>query len=221
MQRLERKLGGERRKGLLQQDDIDKFKAIRPGNAGDLEQFAELLDVVVVGLVEKKCFAELGSGYLYRTLQTKMNEQLLNHYKRWLREYQNPSTVESLRLFVMEESEDQVATMETFRGISAARKDLSDRGVRAKGGHQHALLTSATPAGTWASTQHGAQGGRGGPGGQKYQLDCRMCGANHGLWKCPAFIALDYDQRWAKAKDTGVCFKCLSRTQHGDKCTRA
>ena len=50
-------------------EDIDKFKPIRPGNAGDLEQFAELLDVVVVSLVEKQKFAELGGGYLYRILQ--------------------------------------------------------------------------------------------------------------------------------------------------------
>ena len=158
LQILERRFGGERRRTAHQRADIDSFKSVRPGNAKDLEQFAALLDVVVVNLLEKKQFGELGNGYLFQTLQTKLNEDLLNAYKRWMREHRNPATVESLRLFVMEEAEDQVATMETFHGVSARKADRPDRNPRNRAS-SHATVGVAP----------GQQGDR--------SLDCKQCGA--------------------------------------------
>ena len=47
---LERKFGGERRKLPLHLEELENIKSLRPGNAGDIERFADLLDVTVVNL---------------------------------------------------------------------------------------------------------------------------------------------------------------------------
>ena len=51
-ERLERKFGGQRRKIALHLEELDAIKSVRPGNARDLERFADLLDVLVVNLKE-------------------------------------------------------------------------------------------------------------------------------------------------------------------------
>ena len=90
LQRLERRYGGDRRKKAIQRDDINQFRPIRPGNATDLEHFAELLDVVVVRLVEDRADQELAGGFLYDTLLLKLNEALLGSYRKWLQENRTP-----------------------------------------------------------------------------------------------------------------------------------
>ena len=71
---LERKFGGERRKLALHLEELENIKSLRPGNAGDIERFADLLDVTVVNLKEANRHDELGRGTLYISLCKKLNE---------------------------------------------------------------------------------------------------------------------------------------------------
>lgn len=66
--RLDRKFGGIRRHIALQLEEIDNFRQIRPGNAVDLDRFADLLDLVVINLKELGRTDELGRGSLYHQL---------------------------------------------------------------------------------------------------------------------------------------------------------
>ena len=62
---LERKFGGERRKLALplHLEELENIKSLRPGNAGDIERFANLLDVTVVNLKKGNRHDELGKEH--------------------------------------------------------------------------------------------------------------------------------------------------------------
>ena len=62
---LERKFGGERRKLALHHEELENIKSLHPGNAGDIERFADLLDVPVVNLKEPNRHDQLGKETLY------------------------------------------------------------------------------------------------------------------------------------------------------------
>ena len=81
---LERKFGGERRKLALHLEEFKNIKSLRPGNAGDMDRFADLLDLTVVNLKEANRHDELGKGTLYISLCKKLNEGMLAKYHRWI-----------------------------------------------------------------------------------------------------------------------------------------
>ena len=76
-ERLERRYGGERRQVAIYLEDLDKFQQIRPGNAQDLEQFADLLEIAIMNLKETGHHNELGNGFLYGKLRTKLTGSML------------------------------------------------------------------------------------------------------------------------------------------------
>lgn len=84
LSRLERKFGGERRKIAVHFEDLENIKSVRPGNAGVIEKFADLLDVIVVKFEETGRYKELGYGTLYINLYKKLNEAMLTQYNPWL-----------------------------------------------------------------------------------------------------------------------------------------
>ena len=104
---LERKFGGERRKLALHHEKLENIKSLRPGNAGDIERFADLLDVTVVNLKEANHYDELGKGTLYVSLCKKLNEGMLAQYHRWIFENHRWESVETLKEFVLQEAEFQ------------------------------------------------------------------------------------------------------------------
>ena len=194
-ERLERKYGGKRRQMVLRLEELDKFKPIRDDNAHDLERFSELLDVLTVNLIDVGQHNELGGGALYITLQRKLNENLLSRYNRWVFEKGYPETVESLRTFVNQESEFLTTAAETVGGILkvSARKD-------------HAGPTFVTQSETK----------------QKYNnRTCVICNQSHGIWACETFKSMNINQRWDKAKEFKLCFRCLSDTHRGERCPRS
>ena len=81
-ERLERRYGGKRRQVAIYLEDLDKFPQIRPGNAHDLEQFADLLEIAIINLNETGYHNELGNGFLYGKLRTKLTESMLAKYGR-------------------------------------------------------------------------------------------------------------------------------------------
>ena len=77
---LERKFVGERRKLALHLQELENIKSLHPGNAGDIERFADFLDVTVVNLKEANRYDELGKRTLYISLCKKLNEAVLAQY---------------------------------------------------------------------------------------------------------------------------------------------
>ena len=121
--RLERKYGGQRRRVNLYLDELDHFRSVRPGNAKDLDSFADLLDMLVVNLRESKRLEELGNGSLYLKAQKKLSETMLVNYHRWIYEQRKPECVETLREWVIQEAEFQTVASETIRGLTSKQKE--------------------------------------------------------------------------------------------------
>ena len=84
--RLQRKYGGQRHRINLFLDELDNFRPVRPGNAKDLDYFADLLDMLFVNLRESKRLEELGNGSLYLKAQKKLSKTMLANYHRWIHE---------------------------------------------------------------------------------------------------------------------------------------
>ena len=117
-QRLGRRYGGERRKITIFLDEVENFHRIKPGNALELEKFANLLDILIINLKESQLTQELGSGILYLKLQQKLHKGLLSSLHRWLHEEKLEGSVSSLHTFIMLESEFETIAEETTRGFN-------------------------------------------------------------------------------------------------------
>ena len=59
---MERKFGGKRRQIAIYLDELEWFQQIRLGNARDLEQYADLLDVAIINLQEAGQFQKSEQG---------------------------------------------------------------------------------------------------------------------------------------------------------------
>ena len=75
-ERLERRYGGKRRQVAIYLEDLDSFQQIRPGNVQDLERFSDLLETANMNLKETGHHNELGNGFLYGKLRTKLTESM-------------------------------------------------------------------------------------------------------------------------------------------------
>ena len=117
-ERLERKFGGKRRHDQI---ELENFKPLRPGNARDLDKFADLLDVTVVNLREAGRHDDL-------SLCKKLTETILAHYHRWIHENGRWQSVETLREFIIQEAEFQSVASETIHGLRK-RGHKKDSGV--------------------------------------------------------------------------------------------
>ena len=121
--RLERKYGGKRRQIALYLDELEQFRQVRLGNARDLEQFADLLDIAIINLKEAGRQYELGDGSLYTKLQRKLPESMLARYHRWIFENSLSESVLTLRTWVIQESEFQTVASETVHGVTGMMMD--------------------------------------------------------------------------------------------------
>ena len=90
---------------------------LRPGNAGDIEKFANLLDVTVVN------FKEAGR-HIVRKLVQKVERGMIAQYHRWIYDNHSWKSVETLKEFVLQEAESQRVAAETIRGANRGRSLL-------------------------------------------------------------------------------------------------
>ena len=97
-ERLEKKYGGKRRQIAIYLEDLEQFRQIWSGNARDMEQFADLLDIAIINLKEAGQHYELGDGSLYTKLQRKLPEAMLARYHRWVFENNHSESVTTLRI---------------------------------------------------------------------------------------------------------------------------
>ena len=202
-ERLERKYGGKRRQIAIYLEELEQFRYIRAGNAKDLESFADLLDIAIINLQEAGQECELGDGSLYTKLQRKLPEPLLARYHRWVYENNISESVLTLRSWVLKESEFQTVASETVHGVNGCITDTS----------------SAQPVNRYRSprTFFGDQTDN----HSMQNLQCRLCGARHGVWKCHEFIQKSVSERWYIAKRLQLCYRCLAEGHAGKFCQRS
>ena len=195
---LERKLGGERRKLALHLDELENIKSLRPGNTGDIERFADLLDVTVVNLKEANRHDELGKRTLYISLCKKLNEGMLAQYHRLIFKNHCWESVETLKEFMLQEVEFQTVASETIRGVTSSNRNVDSR----RNQSEKAFFGNAQESEI-----------------QKY-CPCKVCKGHHGVWHCDKFKDLPVQERWNTAKRLKLCFRCLGGDHRGQTCVR-
>ena len=122
-ERLERKFGGMRRQISIYIEELENFRQIRVGNAKDLEQFSDLLDIAMINLKESNQDQELGNGTLYTILQRKLPQSMLANYHRWVYDNNVTQSVATLRQWVILGSEFQTVAFETVHGVTGKMSD--------------------------------------------------------------------------------------------------
>ncbi|MCG8076809.1 MAG: DUF1759 domain-containing protein, partial [Candidatus Thiodiazotropha taylori] len=198
-ERLERKYGGKRRQIAIYLDELERFRQIRLGNARDLEEFADLLDVAMINLTEAGQHHELGDGSLYTKLQRKLPECMLARYHRWIFENDRSESVLTLRTWIIQESEFQTIASETVRGFTE-----SDRNTHA---------TQPIPKYRNQRTLFGET--------EDNSSLCQVCDRKHSIWSCHDFMQKSVSERWNIAKYLQLCFRCLGTSHFGKLCRRS
>ena len=201
-ERLERRYGGKRRQVAIYLGDLDRFPQIRHGNVQDLEHFADLLEIATINLKEAGHHHELGNGFLYGKLQTKLTESLLAKYHRWIFETQTPESVLALKTWVFQESEFQIIASETVHGISGTIGGACNKD------------SQPSPKCCNESTFFGAMIDC----CQIKHTPCHVCGGEHKIGACQMFIDKNVPGRWDTAKRLKLCFRCLAYGHMGKSC---
>ena len=210
--RLDRKFGGEQRQTNLQFEEVESFPALRTGRPGDLQRFADLLDVLIVNMADAGTEYELGDGLLFRQLQNKLPMPMLTQFNRWRHNNTKPSSVPTLLEWVTLEAEFATGAAEMAHGVSSV-----------DGHHAAALPTKPAPA-----RSRPAFGGSSGAHASSFlvsgqsaaKIQCAVCDAPHHTWSCDIFKSESPSRRWETAKKKGLCYRCLGTGHRGTSCTR-
>ena len=134
----------------------------------------------------------MGNGALYLTLQKKLSTNLLVRYQRWVTERSLQDSVHTLREFVNEESQFQIAANETINGITSSSNNVRTH-----------LTTTETPQKVQKSST------------------CSLCEKQHGLWNCEIFKSMSTSERWEEAKKRHACYRCLGQNHPGRLCQKS
>ena len=202
-ERLERRYGGKRRQVAIYLEDLDKFPQIRPGNAHDLEQFADLLEIAIINLNETGYHNELGNGFLYGKLRTKLTESMLAKYHRWVFETQTPESVVALKTWVFHESAFQTIASETVHGITGTFRNHQSSPVSPTCNSQRTFFGEMIDYNRINNTS------------------CQICRRDHKIWTCAKFVEKCVSKRWVAAKRLKLCFRCLRDGHRGKSCPRS
>ena len=198
-ERLERRYGGKRRQVAIYLEDLEKFPQIRPGNAHDSEQFADLLEIAIMNLNETGYYYELGNGFLYGKLRSKLTESMLAKYHRWVFETQTPESVVALKAWVFHESEFQTIASEIVHGITGTFRNHQSSPVSPTCNSQRTFFGEMIDYHRINNTS------------------CQICRRDHKIWTCAKCVS----KRWDTAKHFNLCFRCLGDGHRGKLCPRS
>ena len=121
-ERLERKFRGQHQQMAIYFEELENLRPVRFGNSRDLEQFTDILDIAIINLKENGNCGELGDGSLCLRLQKKLPEIMLTQYQRWIYEKRRQPSAETLREWIIMESEYQTVAHETVYGFQETNK---------------------------------------------------------------------------------------------------
>ena len=200
--RLERKYGGKRRQKAVFMEDLEQFPQIQSGNAEELERFADLLDITIINLKETGMYQDLGDGSLYIQLQRKLPQSLLARYHHWLFENNVSESVVALQTWLIQESNFHTIASETIYGLTGKtpNSQLTQLTPNSEGERTFFIRTCAC---------------------QPQQIQpCQICGEQHRIWQCKAFMQEDISERWNIAKRFQLCYRCLAKGHNGKSCPR-
>ena len=220
LRRLERRFGGSRRRLAVRMEELERSPPIRSGRAQDLERFTDVLDMAVVTLKDAGMHTELGTGILYQRIQQKLPVNLLAQYRRWIVHHQKDESVEVLLEWLNAEAEVLAAATETIEGISQqhhVRSQLSTSGTSRNQPTRTATAHDAVqPRTTTFVTATNTVGNV-----PTARSTCQCCnGGGHPIWRCPEFEKQTVSQRWAAAKRSKSCYRCLATGHSGKDCPR-
>ena len=163
-----------------------------------------MLDSAVANLESAGQKAELGDGTFYIRMQQKLSPQLLAQYRRWVVEHSKQESVLTLLDWITLEADIQMSASETIKGIDgpssqASQSEQWNYSSAAKASHRLYL----------ANTK-----------GATVVVQCPVCNEEHKIWNCSKFKDMSASQRWMKAKQLMLCYRCLGSSHMGKSCPR-
>lgn len=191
-ERLERKFGGVRRKVNRFIEEIENFPVMKCENPKQIERFADLLDITIINMKENDA-EDLSSNFMYQQLMKKLPESMIVRYQRWLHHNDEKESVETLKEWVLRESEFSNIAHEAKYGLD----NNDQQEMRKKRSHTHFAANSG-----------------------KRNKNCGVCNNEHETYQCEVLKSLDIPSRWAKAKEKNLCFRCLRNNHRGSECKR-
>ena len=197
--RLERKFCGKRRQIALYLEELEQFRQIRPGNAKDIEEFADLLDVAMINLREAGQLHKLGDGSLYTKLQRKLPQAMLARYHCWIFENSKEESVIALRTWILKEAEFMTIASERVHGLMGSFTEPTSQPA-ARYSNQQTFFGETTES------------------RKPLNILCLECGKQHGVWNCREFIRRKLADRWNVAKCLQLCYRCLAQGHQGKTC---
>lgn len=118
--------------------------------------------------------SELINGTMYHILQKKLPQIMLTIYHRWVNENEKEESVQTLKEYVIRESEFHTIASEVLHGIGAVPSKTHNE---------------STTKPKYERTYFHAD-----------QKSCRICNGNHDVFRCQTFKDLSTEQRWETAK---------------------
>ena len=193
---LKRRFGGEIRQHQNYLEEIRKIRSLQEGNIQELEKLADILVSTVITLREHNRESEFEPGsLLFCIVVEKIPKTMLSRYFRPAFESHRLESFQTLRDWMVEESEYQVKATERTEGLGAKGRQREDDRRKS-----HAFTTLRVI------------------GHPQFQRTCDFCEENHGIWTCPRSREESVEERWRVAKDKKLCFRWLSRNHQGKHC---
>ncbi|KAL4238005.1 hypothetical protein ACF0H5_002716 [Mactra antiquata] len=201
-ERLDRKYGGKRRLISKFLDEISEFPTIKNENSNIVEKFADLLDIAIINIQEND-IEDMQSGYMYQQLLKKLPETMIIRYQRHLFEKGLSESVEQLSQWINKESEFMTIAHEARNGLEEKSDKSTQQNKKRPNTYTHFQDNKTTQ------------------GNVKYTPVCKMCSSkDHEIYRCSKFKQLYPEQRWEKAKQLNLCFRCLGSGHTGSKCNK-
>ena len=129
---------------------------------------------------------------LYMKVQKNMTESMLADYRRWLFDKSKPKKVESLRQWLIRETEFLTTAAETIKGLGPLKDSRQQ--------HHHMFRENKK----WDQ--------------KRSRQKCPEC--KHPIWRCNQCESLDVKNRWISAKKNRLCYQCLGPNHLGNHCKK-
>ena len=183
-------------------EDLKQFRQIRPGNAKDIQQFADLLDLAIINLKKAGQHFKLGNGSLYAKLQRKLPEAMLALYHFWVFENSYSECVITLSIWVIQKSEFLTIASETVRGLRSKQSVGVSASTTVGNKSQRTFFRGG--GGTRATTRNWHR-----------HVRCAQGNTVYGNVKT---IQMNVSDSWTIARQCQLCYRCLANGHHGEAC---